>query len=68
MRALVYAFYDPSFSMSGMLREHPELMNDVTDCLVGNLFRDFEELLGVLSKVGQVPAPIEAGKARVPTP
>jgi flavin-dependent dehydrogenase len=68
MRALVHAFYDPRFSMSGMLRAHPELTTDVTDCLVGNLFRDFDALLKVLSEESQVPSPIEAGTAQAPLP
>jgi len=66
MRAMVYAFYDPNFSMSGMLRKHPNLTDDVTDCLVGNLFRNFDDLLKVLSKECQVPGPLQAGIGQAP--
>jgi len=66
MRAMVHAFYDPSFSMSSMLRSHPELTDDVTDCLVGNLFRDFDALLKVLYDERQVPAPLDVGTAQAP--
>ena len=41
MRRLVYAFYDRDFSFAKLLKEHPELGPDLTDCLIGNLSRDF---------------------------
>ncbi len=44
MRQLVYAFYDHEFSFSQVLRKHPHLRADVTDCLIGDLFRDYTEL------------------------
>jgi len=66
MRALVHAFYDPGFSMAGMLRANPHLADDVTDCLVGHLFREFDELLMTLAKTTELPAPMGVGfsKAR----
>ncbi len=48
MRSLVYAFYDDSFSMRGFLKQHPDLQSDVTDCLVGNLFRDYDKLFAAV--------------------
>ena len=68
MRAMVHAFYDQRFSMSKMLRKHPGLTDDVTDCLVGNLFRDFDALLRVLYEENQIPAPLEAGTTQAPAP
>jgi flavin-dependent dehydrogenase len=65
MRALVHAFYDPNFSISRMLRAHPELSDDVTDCLVGHLFREFDELLLTLAKTTELPAPLEVGFTKV---
>jgi flavin-dependent dehydrogenase len=65
MRALVFSFYDPQFSMAKLVRAHPELKGDVTDLLIGNLFRDYTALVGALSEVGTVPAPLPYGGARV---
>jgi hypothetical protein len=48
MRRLVYAFYDREFSMRELIARHPHLQGDVTDCLIGNLFRDFTELFARL--------------------
>ncbi|MCB9681699.1 MAG: tryptophan 7-halogenase [Alphaproteobacteria bacterium] len=64
MRALVFSFYDPGFSMGTMVRAHPELKGDVTDVLIGNLFRDFDALMKGLGTFGAVPAPLAYGRAR----
>jgi len=50
MRALVYAFYDQAFSMREFLTEYPHLKGDVTDCLIGNLFRDYDELFSAVER------------------
>lgn len=65
MRALVHTFYDPTFSMGAMIRAHPELVGDVTDCLIGNLFRDFDALFAGLSEFGELPPPLAHGRARL---
>lgn len=38
-RGLVYAFYEPSFSFGGFLREHPEYSTNVVDILIGDVFK-----------------------------
>jgi len=48
MRSLVHAFYDEAFSMRGFLERYPELRGDVTDCLIGNLFRDFGAMVAAI--------------------
>ena len=64
MRALVWSFYDPGFSMAQLMRAHPDLRGDVTDLLIGNLFREYDELLGALAGFGVVPPIIAHGRAR----
>jgi flavin-dependent dehydrogenase len=64
MRALVFSFYDPSFSMGKMVRKHPELIGDVTDLLIGNLFRDFDALYSALGEFGALPQRLEHGRTR----
>ncbi len=44
MRSLVYAFYDPAFRMRDFIRAYPHLQGDITECLIGNVFRDFTDL------------------------
>lgn len=68
MRALVHSFYEPSFSMSGMLREHPHLADDVTDCLVGHLFREFDGLMAALAQNTPLPEPMTVGFTRMSSP
>jgi len=55
MRALVHAFYDPAFGMRGFLERYPERRGDVTDCLIGNLFRDFGALVSAIEEFTGAP-------------
>src|SRR2546421_6684193 len=41
MRKLVYAFYDPRFSFRELTDKHPEIAGEVTDCLSGDVHKDF---------------------------
>lgn len=68
MRALVWSFYDPGFSMGQLVRKHPDLRGDVTDLLIGNLFRGYEELISALAGFGVVPEPVTHGGPRLQAP
>ena len=61
MRRLVYAFYDQDFSFGKLLKEHPELGPDLTDCLIGNLSRDFEPLFRAVAEFADIPEPLPHG-------
>jgi len=61
MRKLVYAFYDQEFSFREFLMANPTLKGDLTDCLIGNLFRDFEPLFGALADFADLPKPLSHG-------
>ncbi|MDX1981147.1 MAG: NAD(P)/FAD-dependent oxidoreductase [Bryobacteraceae bacterium] len=61
MRKLVYAFYNPNFSFREFLTEFPHLHGDLTDCLIGHLFKDFDPLFNAMSKFADVPAPVPHG-------
>ena len=65
MRKLVHAFYDPEFHFGAFFREHPHARVGVTDVLVGNLERDFEELFGTMGEKADIPPPLPHGRARV---
>ena len=61
MRKLVYAFYDPEFRFSTLLEKHPHLRGLLTDCLIGNLTQDFDELFSAIREFANVPEPLDYG-------
>ncbi len=61
MRKLVYAFYNVAFSFREFLGDYPDLKGDMTECLMGNLFRDFNPLFDAVAKFIEVPAPLSHG-------
>ncbi|MBI4564524.1 MAG: tryptophan 7-halogenase [Planctomycetes bacterium] len=61
MRKLVYAFYDHEFSMREFVGRYPHLRGDVTDCLIGHLFRDFTELFAAIGEFARLPEPNACG-------
>ena len=56
MRKLVYAFYDQTFNFGSLLSRYPKLRGDLTDCLIGNLFRDFGPLFEAIGQFVELPA------------
>jgi flavin-dependent dehydrogenase len=44
MRKLVYAFYHPEFSFREVIKKHPEAAGLITDCLSGDVNKDFSQL------------------------
>ncbi len=65
MRKLVYAFYDQAFSFGRLIRNHTHLAGDVTDCLIGNLNKDFTSLFDAVCEQAAVPAPLPHGRPLV---
>ena len=61
MRRLVYAFYDHAFSFREFVNRHPDLAGDLTDCLIGYLFIDFDPLFNAVAEFARVPAPLPHG-------
>ncbi|MFN0166366.1 MAG: NAD(P)/FAD-dependent oxidoreductase [Bryobacteraceae bacterium] len=61
MRRLVYAFYDQNFSFGAVIGKHPHLKGDLTDCLIGNVSRDFELLFRAVAEFAAVPDPLPYG-------
>ena len=55
MRKLVYAFYDHNFSFGDLMMKHPDVRGDLTDCLIGNVFRDFDKLFDAVSEFAHLP-------------
>jgi flavin-dependent dehydrogenase len=61
MRKLVYAFYDPNFSFRMLTDKYPHLAGDVTDCLSGDVDKDFTVLFNAVAEFCEVPEPLPYG-------
>jgi flavin-dependent dehydrogenase len=73
MRRLVYAFYDHAFHFRVFVDAYPDMKGDMTDCLMGNLFRDFDPMFRAVANFAKnIPAPVPYGgpaiMARAATP
>ncbi len=67
MRKLVYAFYDPNFSFRQLTDKYPDLAGDVTDCLSGDVNKDFSRLFAAVAEFAPVPEPLACGGPFVTT-
>jgi flavin-dependent dehydrogenase len=69
MRKLVYAFYDPNFSFRLLTDKYPALAGEITDCLSGDVNKDFTTLWNAIEEFAPVPdllplgSPLEKNKA-----
>jgi hypothetical protein len=61
MRKLVYAFYDEGFSFRTLTNKYPDLAGDITDCLSGDVNKDFSRLYAAVAETAEVPAPLPYG-------
>jgi hypothetical protein len=61
MRKLVYAFYDQNFSFRELTKLEPDLAGDVTDCLSGDVNKDFTRLYASVAKMVELPEPLPYG-------
>ncbi len=62
MRKLVYAFYDPNFSFRQLTDKYPDLAGDITDCLSGDVNKDFSRLFNAVEEFAPVPATLPYGQ------
>jgi len=61
MRKLVYAFYNPNFSFRVLTDKYPDLAGDLTDCLSGDVNKDFTRLFTAVQEYAPVPEPLPVG-------
>lgn len=61
MRKLIYAFYDPDFSFKKVIVKHPEMADDITDCLSGDVNKDFSRLWKAIEEFAPLPEPLPVG-------
>ena len=64
MRKIVYAFYDENFSFGRLIKAYPDLRPSLTDCLIGDVSKDFDELFLRIGEFADLPPEV----ARVTTP
>lgn len=61
MRKLVYAFYDPNVSFRELTDKYPDLAGDITDCLSGDVNKDFSQLFNAVGEFTEVPDTLPFG-------
>jgi flavin-dependent dehydrogenase len=62
MRKLVYAFYDEGVSFRVLTDKYPELAGDLTDCLSGDVNKDFSRLYSAIAEFTELPEPLPYGE------
>jgi flavin-dependent dehydrogenase len=62
MRKLVYAFYDPNFSFREVIKAHPEAGGLITDCLSGDVNKDFTQLWAWIREFVPLPDDLPYGE------
>ena len=65
MRRLVYAFYDPNVSFKTVVDKYPDMNGALTDCLSGDVNRDYTHLHQILSEYTALPAPLPYGMPKI---
>jgi hypothetical protein len=61
MRKLVYAFYDQEFSFKRVIDKYPDTVGQITDCLSGDVDKDFSDLWKKVSEFVQLPEDLPVG-------
>jgi flavin-dependent dehydrogenase len=61
MRKLVYAFYEENFSFKKVIDKYPDLAGDITDCLSGDLNKDFSRLWKAIEEFAPLPQDLLLG-------
>ena len=62
MRKLVYAFYDTKFSFRELTDKYPEMAGELTDCLSGDVNKDFTPLWKAIQEFVPLPEPLPCGE------
>jgi flavin-dependent dehydrogenase len=61
MRKLCYAFYNENFSFAELVKKYPDIAGDVTDCLSGDVNKDFSRLFECVEDFCEVPEALDLG-------
>ena len=66
MRKLVYVFYHPNFTFRDLIEKHPDLAGDITDCLSGDVNKDFSRLWTAVEELAPIPEKLPYGMPKAP--
>ena len=66
MRKLVYVFYHPNFTFRDLIEKHPDLAGDITDCLSGDVNKDFSRLWTAVQEFAPIPEKLPYGMPKSP--
>jgi flavin-dependent dehydrogenase len=61
MRKLVYAFYDPNFSFREVIKKYPDAAGEITDCLSGDVNKDYTQLWNRIREFVPLPEDLPYG-------
>jgi flavin-dependent dehydrogenase len=61
MRKLVHAFYSPNFSFKAVITRHPGAADQITDCLSGDVNKDFSQLWSWIGEFVTLPEELPYG-------
>lgn len=62
MRKLVYAFYNPQFSFKKLIDARPEAAGEITDCLSGDVNKDYTALWNQIRQFVPLPENLPVGE------
>lgn len=62
MRKLIYAFYDPNFSFKKVIKQYPDAAGLITDCLSGDVNKDFSQLWAWIGEFAPLPDNLPYGQ------
>jgi flavin-dependent dehydrogenase len=62
MRKLVYAFYNPDFSFRKVIERYPDAAGEITDCLSGDVNKDFTQLWNRIREFVPLPDDLPYGE------
>ncbi|HXG48368.1 MAG TPA: NAD(P)/FAD-dependent oxidoreductase [Methylomirabilota bacterium] len=62
MRKLVYAFYNPRFSFKDVIDRYPDAAGEITDCLSGDVNKDFSRLWARIGEFVPLPDALPVGQ------
>ncbi len=68
MRKLVYAFYNPDFSFGKLIKRHADAGGAVTDCLSGDVNKDYSVLWDQIRELVPLPDDLPLGEPHVNEP
>src|SRR5579872_6141401 len=68
MRKLVYAFYDPAFSFKKLINKYPDAAGEITDCLSGDVNKDFSRLWRRITEFVPLPDDLPVGQPLANSP